>query len=115
MLNWISIQAEFIGKVPDTINDIHYIYVNSMSDYWMGGDYLQIRYSEKIDEEFPMIKFTAPYKDPLFALVEINSKGIIRITGRESTWVGPSPWELGLPGTAKDKVVPRITNKELEF
>ena len=98
-----------------TINGIHYIQVNSMSYYWMGGDYLQVRYSEEIDEKYPYIKYTAPYKDPLFALVDIDPKGIIRITGRESTWVGPSPWYLGFPGTNREKIVPQITSRELEF
>ncbi len=97
------------------INGIHYIQINSMSDYWMGGDYLQVRYSKEIDEKYPYIKYTAPYKDPLFALVEIDSKGIIRITGRESTWVGPDPWDLGYPETHREKIVPWITSKELEF
>ncbi len=97
------------------INGIHYIQINSMSDYWMGGDYLQVRYSTEIDEKYPYIKYTAPYQDPLFALVEIESNGIIRITGRESTWVGPSPWDLEYPETDKDKIVPWIASKELEF
>jgi len=99
----------------EEINGIHYVQINSMSDYWMGGDYLQVRYSKEIDEKYPYIKYTAPYQDPLFALVEIDSKGVIRITGRESTWVGPSPWDLNYPETERDKIVPRIASKELKF
>lgn len=97
------------------INGIYYIQINSMSYQWLGGDYLQVRYSKEIDEKYPYIKYTAPYKDPLFALVEIDSKGIIRIKGRESTWVGPSPWELGSPETHREQTVPRITSQELKF
>ena len=73
-----------------------------------------MRYSKEIDEKYPYIKYTAPYKDPLFALVEIDTKGIIRINGRESTWIGPSPWELG-PETDQEQIVPRITSQELKF
>jgi len=98
-----------------SINGIHYIQINSMSYFWMGGDYLQVRYSKEIDEQFPYIKYTAPYKDPLFAMVEIDSRGIIRITGRESTWVGPDPWELGYHETRREKISTRITSRELEF
>ncbi len=98
-----------------TINGIYYIQINSMSYFWMGGDYLHIRYSKEIDEQFPYIKYTAPYKDPLFATVEIDSRGIIRITGRESSWVGPNPFELGYSGIQKEKISSRITSRELKF
>jgi hypothetical protein len=97
------------------INGIHYIQINSMSYYWMGGDYLHVRYSEEIDAEYPWIKYTAPYKDPLFALVELDARGNIRITGRETTWVGPDPWTLGYPEDQKDHIAPRISNKALKF
>ena len=98
-----------------SINGINYIQINSMSYLWMGGDYLQVRYSNEIDEQYPYIKYTAPYKDPIFATVEIDSRGIIRITGRESSWVGPDPWELGYPEDDRNKTGPRITSRELEF
>ncbi len=98
-----------------SINGIYYIQINSMSYFWMGGDYLHIRYSEEIDKKFPYIKYTAPYKDPLFAIVKIDSRGVIRITGRKSTWVGPSPQELGYHGTHWDKIIPQISDRELKF
>ena len=98
-----------------SINGINYIQINSMSYYWMGDDYLQVRYSNEIDEQYPYIKYTAPYKDPIYAIVEIDSRGIIRITGRESSWVGPDPWELGYPEDERNKTGPRITSRELEF
>ncbi len=97
------------------INGIHYIQINSMSYYWMGGDYLQVRYSEEIDGQYPWIKYTSPYSEPLFALVEIDARGTIRISGRESTWVGPDPWAVGYPEKRKDQIAPRISSKELEF
>ena len=98
-----------------SINGIHYIQINSMSYFYLGGDYPMIRYSKEIDKQYPYIKYTAPYKDPLFALVEIDSRGIIRITGRESSWVGPDPSELGYRETHWKKISSRITNRELEF
>jgi predicted phosphodiesterase len=98
-----------------SINGIYYIQINSMSYFWLGGDYLHVRYSKEIDEQYPYIKYTAPYEDPLFATVEIDSRGIIRIIGRESTWVGPDPWELGYPEELREKIGPQITSRELEF
>jgi len=98
-----------------TINGINYVQINSMSYYWMGGDYQHVRYSEKIDEKYPYIKYTAPYKDPIFATVEIDSRGRIRIMGRESIWVGPDPWELGYPEDERNKTGPLISSRELEF
>jgi hypothetical protein len=97
------------------INGIHYIQVNSMSYVWLGGDYLHVRYSAEIDEQYPYIKYTTPYKDPVFATVEIDSRGTIRITGKESSWVGPDPWELGYPREERYKTVPRISTRVLEF
>lgn len=98
-----------------SINRINYIQINSMSYFWMGGDYLEVRYSNEIDEKYPYIKYTAPYKDPIYATVEIDSRGLIRISGRESSWVGADPWELGYPEDDKDKTGPQITSRELEF
>lgn len=98
-----------------SINRINYIQINSMSYFWMGGDYLQVRYSNEIDEKYPYIKYTAPYQDPIYATVEIDSRGLIRISGRESSWVGADPWELGYPEDDKDKTGPQITSRELEF
>jgi predicted phosphodiesterase len=97
------------------IKGINYIQINSMSYLWMGGDYLQVRYSNEINEQYPYIKYTAPYRDPLFAVVEIDTRGAIRITGRESSWVGPDPWELGYPEENRGVTGPRITSRELEF
>ena len=81
-----------------SINGIYYIQINSMSYYWMGEKYKSLRYSKEIDEKYPWIKFTAPYKDPLFAFVEIDQK-FIRIHKRNSVFVGATPKELGYPDT----------------
>lgn len=96
------------------INGIYYIQINSMSYFWMGGDYQHVRYSEEIDKEYPWIKYTVPYRDPLFALVTLESDGTIRIEGTRSEWVGPSPWDVGYPRDNTDRIGPRISNRHLE-
>jgi len=96
------------------INGIYYIQINSMSYFWVGGDYQRIRYSNEIDRDYPWIKYTVPYRDPLFALVTLRADGTVRIEGTESEWVGPSPWDLGYPQDKKDRIVPRISTRRLE-
>ena len=61
-----------------------------MSYSWVGEKYQKIRYSSEIDSKYPYIKYTIPYKDPLYAFAEIKG-GIIYIKGIESTIVGPGP------------------------
>ncbi|WP_211322909.1 metallophosphoesterase family protein [Arenibacter echinorum] len=97
------------------INDIWYITINSMAYKWMDEAYTQVRYSNEIDKEFKWIKFTAPYKEPLFTVVEISSEGYIKINGKKSEWVGPSPWELGYPESLRKYVKPEISKRDLRF
>ena len=99
----------------EQIKGIWYITINSMAYKWMGEEYPNIRYSEEVDKNFKWIKFTAPYKDPLYTVVEISTDGYIRIAGKKSEWVGPSPWELGYPEEFKAEIVPQITERELRF
>jgi 3',5'-cyclic-AMP phosphodiesterase len=99
----------------EEINGIWYIHINSMSYKWLGEEYEHIRYSKEVDKNFKWIKYTAPYKDPLFAVVEISSAGYIKIKGKESEWVGPSPWEVGYPEEHKSYTVPKISSRELHF
>lgn len=96
------------------INDIDYIQINSMSYFWMGGDHQHIRYSDEIDKQYPWIKYTAPYRDPLFALITLQPDGTIRIEGTRSEWVGPAPWDLGYAKDKDTRIVPAISTRRLE-
>ena len=99
----------------DEINGIWYIHINSMSYKWLGEEYGHVRYSEAVDKDFKWIKYTAPYKDPLFTIVEISTAGTIHIAGKESEYVGPSPWEVGYPEEHKPYTFPKISKRELLF
>lgn len=78
------------------INDILYPQINSASYHWVGSTYQKVRYSAEIDAEFPLIRNTVPYRDPLFALVTIDAaRGFLKIDGQRSEFVGPAPWDLG--------------------
>ena len=97
------------------INGIYYIQVNSMSYSWVGEEYARVRYSDETDKKFPWIKYTIPYKDPLFAFVEINANNI-KIKGVSSNFAGPGPKELGMPERSEnDKIVPFISSRKLKF
>lgn len=99
----------------DSIHDVWYIHINSMSYNWLGESYAKVRYSDEVDKNFKWIKYTAPFKDPLYATVVISTKGWIRIFGKESEWVGPTPFELGYPERMKKYIRPAITARMLKF
>jgi predicted phosphodiesterase len=99
----------------EDINGIWYVTINSMAYKWLGDDYEYIRYSEEVDKEYKWIKFTAPYKNPLYTIVEISTEGYIKMSGKNSSYVGPSPWELGYPEHLKKFVRPQITEREMKF
>lgn len=86
-----------------------------MSYHWLGEKYVSIRYSDEVDKNFKWIKYTAPFKEPLFTVVEISSAGYIKIAGEKTEWVGPSPWELGYPVEYKKYMRPAISERYLEF
>ena len=79
------------------INDIFYIQINSMSYQWLGDSYVKIRYSVEVDKEHPNIKYTVPYKDPIYTIAEIDSNGVFSLRGANTSFVGPSPTDLGMP------------------
>jgi hypothetical protein len=72
------------------------------------------RYSKKLDNCYPDLRYTAPYKDSLYAFVEITEKNIT-IKGKRSEFVGPHPKDMGYKGYDLDYTKPDITDKKLQF
>jgi predicted phosphodiesterase len=99
----------------ENIKGIWYITITSMSYHWLGENYGHIRYSPEVDKDFRWIKYTAPFKEPLFTVVEISTKGYIKIAGKQTEWVGPTPWEIGYPESQKKYMRPAITKRNLKF
>ena len=98
------------------INGIWYFELNSMSYYWLGKAYEHLRYNTVINQKHPSIKYTAPYKDPIFAIVSIDANGIISIKGQKSEWVKPSPKELNFSRTGYEGMVkPEISSITVKF
>ena len=72
----------------------HYA-INSLSNCWLGTAFAcPNRYSPEIDEKFPDIKYVVPYKDAVFAIIEMDEDGAT-VKGVKSEFVGKTPEELG--------------------
>jgi 3',5'-cyclic-AMP phosphodiesterase len=79
------------------INEIPYLHINSASYYWVGAEFRRERYEAAIHQAHPSLSSTAPYRDPLFTLLEVDfSRRAFSLTAAHSAWVGPSPQEMGL-------------------
>lgn len=99
----------------ENIHGIWYITLTSMSYHWLGEKYAHLQYGEEVDKKFKWIKFTAPFKEPLFTVVEISANGKIKIEGKKTEWVGKTPWELGYPEELKKYMRPAISKRTLKF
>jgi predicted phosphodiesterase len=74
---------------------IPHVQINSASYAWVGKKHAN--YPSEIQAKHPSIAQTCPYAEPLWATITFDlNAGEIRIEGRETIWVGPTPWELGL-------------------
>ena len=83
---------EHVDRIEER-EDVIYYCLNSMSYYWAGSAYTHSPYGPEVDREFPLVKYVFPYKDPLYATVEITDSEII-VTGRESEIVDIQPSEV---------------------
>lgn len=99
-----------------TINDIHYIDINSMSYQWLGDKYQCFtRYDEALYKEKPVLSKVAPYEAPLFAMIKL-SPGKLELTGIQSAYIGPSPEELGMPkGFYATPYSANISDRQINF
>lgn len=74
------------------VDGIHYMQVNSISNIWGGAKFVNTeRYAVSTYQKYPSLKYVIPYQDPLYAIVEMNSKGKIKVNGVESSYVLPLP------------------------
>ena len=97
---------------------IAYIQLNSASYVWVNKPHKS--YSDEIHAEHKYLSHVCPYEKPLWATVTINfDQGLIELTGRESKWVGATPWDLGLSeatyGYSREHCRPAITERKLKL
>lgn len=72
---------------------LHYC-VNSISNHWAGESYARRRFDPATEERYPNLRYTFPYRGPVYAIVTLDEAGAA-IRGRQSGFVPPSPAELG--------------------
>jgi len=94
------------------------VHINSASYFWVGGNYKHNSYTEEIHKSNPWIACTCPYREPLFTTLTIDpASGLVKIEGRKTEWVGPSPAELKFsekaPLSAGKEIVPYISSRKI--
>lgn len=96
------------------INDIPYIQINSMSYRWVGSKYSRERFAPHIESAYPTVSSTCPYRDPLYTVITLDpEKNNLHIEGCTTTYISPSPEEIGYPDG--DKMSPTISERSVEF
>lgn len=77
------------------IGGLPYVQINSAAYYWLGETGRSLDYlPAETHERYRNLRYVALYRDPLWALVEVDlAAGEIRISGRRTEWVGPSAIE----------------------
>ena len=97
-----------------SINKIPYIQINSMSYKWVGDKFQYKRFSPQIEEAFPNLSKTCPYKEPLYAVLTLDpEQEMLHIEGRKTSFIGPTPNELKIPDA--DKMNPTISERNIKI
>ena len=74
------------------------------------------RYPAELYEQYKWLPNLATYKDPLYAFATVDLKGSMKIEGVRSSWVSPSPYDLGMPmGLYGNVATPEISDYQLRF
>ena len=96
-------------------NEIAYYCLNSASYYWAGSKYSHSTYGEEIESAYPELKKLFPYRDPLFAIIDIDDAEV-RIRGGDSYIVGATPSELGFQKDGLcDEITASVINRQWEI
>lgn len=96
------------------INGISYVQINSASYFWVGEEYeSDKRYTKEINEKYPYLKYTIPYEETLYGIITLDQNAL-RLKGAETTFMPPTPLELGMPEALYSyPVVPYIKNMSI--
>ena len=94
------------------------LHINSASYYWVGEKHRHLSLDANTHAAYPSLAFTCPYAAVLFGVLTMDRKAKkLSLTGRKSSWIGPSPLELGyaiLSPTEQEMYLnPQISNREL--
>jgi calcineurin-like phosphoesterase family protein len=105
--------VDYLVRAGMTVN----LHVNSASYFWVGGSFRHKSYAEEVHASHPWIEYTCPYAEPLFTMLTIDpGSGRIHVQGKQTTWVGQSPAELGADAyrdlTDGEEISPRIRDRQ---
>ena len=96
------------------INGIPYIQINSMSYKWVGDEFEYQRFGPHVEQAYPAVRKTCPYKDPLYTVLTLDPEaGTMHIEGRETGFISPTPEEIGVPHATNMR--PTITERNLDY
>lgn len=78
------------------VGGVSYLHLNSASYYWVGEKHSHLSMDASTHAAYPSLSSTCPYAEVLFGILTLDRKqGRLTLTGRKSSWIGPSPLELG--------------------
>ena len=77
------------------VDGIPYFTLNAMSSAWCGKGLGLPYYDEEMHQRWPALKDLIAYRDPLYAIVEIEGRAV-RIYGRESGYQRFAPEDVGM-------------------
>jgi len=100
------------------VGGVSYLHLNSASYYWVGEKHSHISMDVTTHAAFPELSRTCPYAEVLFGILTLDrKKGSLTLTGRKSSWIGPSPLELGYGILSKAEqdlyLQPRISDRKI--
>jgi calcineurin-like phosphoesterase family protein len=100
------------------VDGVNYLHLNSASYYWVGEKHSHLSMDATTHAAFPDLSRTCPYAEVLFGILTLDrKKGSLTLTGRKSSWIGPSPLELGYGILSKAEqdlyLQPRISDRKI--
>jgi len=100
------------------VGGVSYLHLNSASYYWVGEKHRHLSLDAKTHAAYPLLAFTCPYADVLFGVLTLDRRAKkLTLKGRKSSWIGPSPLEIGYsilsPAEQEMYLNPQISNREL--
>jgi calcineurin-like phosphoesterase family protein len=100
------------------VGGVSYLHLNSASYYWVGEKHKHLSMDAATHAAYPSLSLTCPYAEVLFGILTLDRKnGSLTLTGRKSSWIGPSPLELGYGILSKPEqelyLQPRISDRRI--
>lgn len=94
----------------DEIDGTLYYNLNSISNMWVGETYEHAHYGKETEKNFPCLKWTIPYRNPIYAIITMDDEGI-SVKGVKGTYVQPGPKKLNFTG----KISPSVKSWEKKW